>query len=351
MFFLTNLVYRGPIDEWCPDGYQPYGEGWTGLVPLRADFTKTGPCLMWRDDDKLPDRAIKLSDGLREPLSAAARTALENIGDRSISLSATTIQDALVELLTVNGRVDGSRFKPCGKPGRDGRCAISVGGQLIAEWWEAPQPATTQKGPELWPTTGTTLATGQTLTWTVEEDTLNVVSGTPNRLRQNNAGVGARARTSGGSVVDSNNNYVTVTCTNTAGIVIVGTRKANSATYDAYDVFWREIGGQEGRRLRVINAGSGTTMTDVPGSIGSATSVIICQANTDQITGSLNGVAITGATDGSVTTGVSCYVRMVSTNVTDAEVHGNLTHTDVGYAPGGGNHVPAKMAAYRRRKF
>jgi hypothetical protein len=192
----------------------------------------------------------------------------------------------------------------------------------------------------LWPTTGTTLATGQTLTWTIEEDSLTVVSATPNRLRQTNTNVAARARTTGGSVVDSANNFVTVTCTNTAGIVIAGIRKADSSTYDAYDVFWREIGGQEGRRLRVINGGSGTTLTDVSGSIGSSTSVIICQANGTTISGSLNGVAITPVTDGSVTTGVSCYLRMVNNAVTASEVHGDLVHTDVGYSGGGGGAGP-----------
>lgn len=170
--YLCDVVGTGTdADPLRPPTDEP-GSGWVCLAPPGSLM---GKGILFLPTHAVSPRLVQLADLADELVSGPVRTRLQNA--LSLTLTQTRFAAILAELLTVHGRLDGTRW---------GLLRPSVARQRFEIWlgalgliWSAPAPPTpaTQTFTETWPTNGTTLSSGQDQVWTETTGDLEVAAG------------------------------------------------------------------------------------------------------------------------------------------------------------------------------
>lgn len=276
------------------------------LLDIRDDVKMPGEVLLWLPTPSGDARLTKLADDPTERLSVASKQVMESRSSLTLARRAD-VGTMLAALFTDHS--DPQRRRPLKASKARSQLEVWVAGRLVWSQRVARGKAT-QTLTETWPSTGTTITSGQDQVWAVESGTFNVPSA--GTIRSNAAGTAAIAILGAANNMDTDDHEITSTyaLVSAAANNDLDLRvRRDSVGSSHYRIFLRRNSGGHARQVTRRDTGTNTT---------------IASDTTDPSTGAEVGIRADGSAITAWATGGS-FSAPTFGPITDTAVTGHLT--------------------------
>lgn len=311
-FYLGSYIGTGSVR----DPFRALGSEQAGssAIDLRPDSSVvTGRCLVAvpvRDDTIGNYLGDDPSRAIPAPIKRRVETAL------GVTLSASSIRDAIAELLMDHGRTDGTRWKPLRPERTTNRYRIYLGGLL----YDVPVIAGGSSISENWNCADSAGLTCQ-LTWTEFQNAGWRLLANQARIDANNGDTHA-ARADSNLATDDHFCEVTVAAINNSasGLLFCGPLWRKDATATATYYNWEaqlfaSIGANAHQLLKTVAGARTELWTDATDVV--AGEVLRGDANGSTIRGLRNGTQLASVTDTAIVDNLRCGVVGAATAADD----------------------------------